>query len=148
MSEINELISSEDIRRAFPLFKELRPNTTLKGFEFAVLKMAEMGYRMFGLFDGGELVSVLGLEIWPHMQRGSELHVRDLVTKEEHRSKGYGSSLMEFAENLGRESCCSRIVLHSRLEREDAHRFYEERLGFRRYAVVFEKSLASYERDT
>ena len=65
-----------------------------------------------------------------------------LVISSEHRNKGIGKMLVNAAEKWTRERGLSKIRVRSRLERTDAHRFYE-RDG---YVViksqnVFEKGL-------
>jgi GNAT superfamily N-acetyltransferase len=55
---------------------------------------------------------------------GKFLYIDDIVTSQDDRSKGYGSQLFDWLVNFARVQGCADLHLDSRLEREDAHRFY------------------------
>jgi GNAT superfamily N-acetyltransferase len=85
-------------------------------------------------------VAAAALVFVPHLERGTELEVNLLVTASQFRGKGYGTLLLNYAEELGRATECDRVILHSRADRTDAHAFYE-RVGFDRYGPTFVKQL-------
>jgi len=63
------------------------------------------------------------------------------VTREEERSKGYGAELLRHVEAFARDNGCQLVELTSGVQRKDAHRFYEEKMGYSRTSWVFRKAL-------
>lgn len=55
--------------------------------------------------------------------------ITSLIVSEADRGKGIGKMLVAKAEELARESGCSRVELTSNIRRSEAHGFYES-LGF------------------
>jgi GNAT superfamily N-acetyltransferase len=64
-----------------------------------------------------------------------------LVVDESHRGQGVGRALVAHAEQRLRADGCGMLELTSRVDREDAHAFYEH-LGFARTSVRLAKVLA------
>ena len=75
-------------------------------------------------------------------QDAAEIHC--LVVAADARGAGLGSALIERAGTWARERGCTQLRVRSRVEREDAHRFYL-REGFtrRKTQAVFERALPS-----
>ena len=99
------------------------------------------GYELFGLRSNGRIVCVAGLVIYPHLLRGRDCRVLDLVTLEGERSKGFGRELLTFIERYAKEHGCRRVDVHTQSHRTDTRRFYEERAGWDPCAVVYKKGL-------
>ncbi|HEY4487595.1 MAG TPA: GNAT family N-acetyltransferase, partial [Candidatus Paceibacterota bacterium] len=57
-------------------------------------------------------------------------YIEDMIVDEEHRSQGIGGKLMHALIDAAREQGARSVELMTRIERKDAHRFYE-RLGFK-----------------
>lgn len=138
--EIVELLG-EEIRAAFPLMQELRTSLTEARYVEAVAEMAADGYRLFALKRDGVAVALAGVGIATNLYYGRYLWVYDLVTTEAERSRGYGRRLLQHLEELARQEGCDTIALSSGVQRSDAHRFYEERMGYERASFVFRKEL-------
>ena len=135
---IRRLKTGKELKEAFDILKELRTKLTLK--EFLDLKSKTKKYKMYGLFFEGKLVSFAGIGILTNMYHKKHLFVYDLVTKSGLRSRGFGKKLMGFLEKLGKKENCQKVVLTSRLERVDAHRFYES-FGMRKKSYTFIKEI-------
>ena len=135
--KIVELRSEAEWREAFPILQSLRSELT----EVDLLRRRDEfladKFTLFGLRLSQELVAVAGADLYPHLSRGTDCWVHDLVTKESVRSKGYGEKLMRHIERWAKDHGCTRICVHTRLGREDAQRFYETKLGYPRSAVVY-----------
>jgi GNAT superfamily N-acetyltransferase len=140
-NEIRELPTVEEFRAAFSVVRELRDHLTKDQYEEYVDEMREEGYRLFAVFEQSDIVAVAGVVIQTNFDNGRHLFVCDLVTDENHRSKGHGERLMQFVSQWARDHGCERLTLESGLWREDAHRFYEDRLGMDRYCYTFKKEL-------
>ena len=139
--EIVELTSVEAMREAFPLIKQLRPYLDEARYLNLLADMVPRGYRMFGVRDDGLLHAVAGVELCVNLYHGRHVWVYDLVTDERARSQGVGQGLLRFVEDFGRTHGCERISLASGFPRQDAHRFYEERMGYERISFLFTKAL-------
>jgi predicted N-acetyltransferase YhbS len=66
--------------------------------------------------------------------------ITTLVVDEAHRGHGIGRLLVKAAEGAARGASCSRIEATSALQRDGAHRFYEN-LGYGRTSTHFLKRL-------
>lgn len=127
---------------AFPLLRELRPSSVLVDIQARREQLLETGYELHGLFaDSAELVSVAGIALHPHLIRGSDLWIHELVTRETERGRGHGLAMLRHLEKHARSLGCQRIYLHTQLFREDAQRFYEDHAGYTKYALVYTANL-------
>lgn len=73
-------------------------------------------------------------------QAGLLGHIDELVVDKEYRGKGIGSKLLEYITNIAKEKSCVRIELDSALDRNQAHKFYEQN-GFENRAFLFSKKI-------
>lgn len=103
--------------------------------------MAKEGYRLFSLRDLGVIVALAGIVILTNFSYGRYVWVYDLVTASNARSKGYGKRLLEFIEEFSRCENCKVVALSSRLERTDAHRFYQQHMNYDKPSYIFKKTL-------
>lgn len=136
---IKELTTEVEWRRAYPVMKELRTHLELESFLHLVQEMRREGYRLFALEEAGEILAVTGVTIRATLYYGKHLFVHDLVTRSDQRSQGCGERLLTYVEDWGRSQGCGSVALTSGLARRDAHRFYEERMGYDRVSHVFRK---------
>jgi GNAT superfamily N-acetyltransferase len=139
--EIQELTSVEDWREAFPVMHELRQNLDELNYLQLLERMTPEGYRLFALRDSTVIVALAGIGIHTNFYDDRHVWVYDLVTASYARSKGYGQRLLEFIEELGRQENCKLVALSSGLQRMDAHRFYEQRMGYTKSSYSFRKPL-------
>src|SRR5690606_16829025 len=65
----------------------------------------------------------------PAVEKGFDMVVQSLVVDERHRGAGIGRVLMEAAERTAKAKGMASVVLSSRIDRLDAHAFYEA-LGY------------------
>lgn len=136
---ILELKTPKEIKTAFSVIKELRPDLSEIDFLRYISIMQKEGCRLFGLFNDEKLVSVTILTIQTNLYYKKHIWIYDLVTAEQERSKGYGEHLLRFIEDLAQKEACETIALSSGLERIDAHRFYTEKMGYTKPSYVFKK---------
>lgn len=139
---IQELTTDEDLRRAFPVMNELRTHLLeVSEYEQTLAEMRAGGYRMFASTEDGDIHALAGIAIRTNFYYGKFLYVYDLITSEAERSKGHGKRLLDHLEDLARGEGCQTIALSSGVQRVEAHRFYEEKMGFDRVSYVFKKEL-------
>ncbi|QBD79359.1 GNAT family N-acetyltransferase [Ktedonosporobacter rubrisoli] len=100
------------------------------------------GLRLTALYDEGRCMAVAGWRIMATLQWTRKLHIEDLVTLSDTRSRGYGRLLLEELEKRARVAECTMVDLDSGVQRFDAHRFYLRQ----RFAITkhhFSKTLPS-----
>ena len=141
MREIVELTTDADLRQAWPVMRKLRTHLDEDAFLDLVGRMRPDGYRLFALRDAGEIVALAGITVTTNLYDLRHVWVYDLVTRADRRSEGHGQALLEWVEEFGRREGCARIALSSGVQRIDAHRFYERKLGYARVSHVFRKTL-------
>lgn len=135
--EIIELRSEAEWREAFPLLHSLRSDLDESIFLQRREQILSHNFTLLGLRVENELVAVAGVDLYPHLSRGVDCWVHDLVTKEGKRSRGYGQTIMRYIESWAKERGCSRVCVHTRIHRKEAQRFYETKLGYPSSAIVY-----------
>lgn len=124
--EFRELATDREIAGAFPLMSTLRDRIREETFLAEVRRQQVEGYRLYGAFDGGRLVSLAGVRRTHTLFRGEHLFVDDLVTAAEDRGKGHGKALLAWLAARSDEQGIRKIYLDSR---STARGFYEK-IGF------------------
>ncbi|GAB3808982.1 GNAT family N-acetyltransferase [Virgibacillus kimchii] len=139
---IKELQSEKEIRTAFSIMKQLRTHLDVNTYLHLVKEAQDKdSYKMFALFDDGEMVAVTGFKPMITLYYGKFVWVADLVTDATRRSKGYGEELLAFVHKWAMEHNYECVALSSGLERTEAHRFYEDKMGYKKASYVFKNSL-------
>jgi GNAT superfamily N-acetyltransferase len=138
---IEELKGRENLRRAFPLMRSLRPHLDEDRYLELTAAMAGDGYRLFALFSGELIVALAGVRLAVNLYYGRYVWVYDLITEAGERSKGYGKKLLTFIIDWGRENNCHTVALASGVQRLEAHRFYQEKMGLEKVSYTFKKEL-------
>ncbi|WP_377890687.1 GNAT family N-acetyltransferase [Alkalihalobacillus sp. R86527] len=139
---IKEMKSTEELKEAFVVMRELRPNLDEETYLEYVNEAREKGsYHLYALYEEGEIVAVIGFSPMITLYYGRSIWVYDLVTRKEDRSKGYGKALLSFVEQWAVDDNYTTIALSSGMQRYDAHRFYEEKMSYNKVSYVFKKEL-------
>lgn len=139
---IKELQSHKEILEAFPVMNQLRTHLDEKTYIDLVTEAKERDmYRLFALYDQGEIVAVTGFKPMITLYYGRFVWVCDLVTDENKRSNGYGERLLSYVHEWAKDNDYESVALSSGLKRTNAHRFYEENMGYDKVSYVFKKPL-------
>ncbi|MFH1552992.1 MAG: GNAT family N-acetyltransferase [Candidatus Omnitrophota bacterium] len=69
-------------------------------------------------------MAVAGFRFSECLAWGKIMYVDDLVTDENHRSKGYGDKLVDWLMEFAKKNECGQFHLDSGVQRFLAHRFY------------------------
>ena len=140
---IKELQSQEEILHAFPVMNQLRTHLDEKAYLDLVIEAKEKDmYRLFALYDQGEIVAVTGFKPMITLYYGRYVWICDLVTDYYKRSNGYGDKLITYVHEWAKENGYESVALSSGLQRTDAHRFYEEKMDYDKVSYVFKKNLS------
>jgi GNAT superfamily N-acetyltransferase len=134
--DIRRCDSEAELRAVFPVMRQLRTHLDEAAYLAACGRSAAQGYELHAAWLDGKPVGAIGWRLQDDLARGRSLYVDDLVTDETMRSRGIGAALMRHAEETARAAGCSQLRLSSRLERVDAHRFYE-RIGMKKSSYAF-----------
>ncbi len=125
---IKELNSHEEILKAYPIMKQLRTHLDEQSYLDLVLEAKEKDrYKLYALIDQGEIVAVAGFKIMTTLYYGRFVWVCDLVTDQHNRSRGCGEKLLNYVHKWAKDQGLESVALSSGLQREEAHRFYEEK---------------------
>ena len=103
--------------------------------------MKPNGYQIFCLFENGEIISYAGIAILTNLYYGEHIWVYELVTDEAKRGKGYGKLLLSHIETYAKDNSLNCVALSSGLQKEEAHRFYENAMNYDKVSYVFKKNL-------
>jgi Acetyltransferase (GNAT) family. len=140
-THIKELLNREELIKAFPVMKQLRTNLDEDTYLKLIEDMKKEGYRMFALYAGEEIAAVAGVIKLTNLYYGKHVWVNDLVTDKNKRSKKYGQTLLSFINEWAKGIDCEVVALSSGLQRVEAHKFYESKMGFDKTSYVFKKQL-------
>jgi len=134
--EVRQIFAHE-IESAFPVVAELRPHLDLEEFVDSVRRQSEVGYELWGAFEGRTILGVIGFRSTQNLSRGAHLFVDDLVVSSTALMRGIGRALMACAEREARRHGFAGVYLDSRAT---ALEFYAK-LGYAPHAatLVFKK---------
>jgi GNAT superfamily N-acetyltransferase len=126
MLTIHEIVFDEEIATAFPLLVQLRTHLREETFVATVRAQQAAGYRLYGGFDSGRLVTAAGVRNAQTLSRGPHLFVDDLVTLDTEQGKGHATAILRWLATDARSRGFARIFLDSR---ESAIGYYKQ-VGF------------------
>lgn len=136
-SEISQLISEKDWKDAAVVLKCLRKNLSENDLVNNRKKLLESGYRLFGLRVEGQLITVAGVTLSPHITRIRDFWLHDFATIEGMQSKGYGTKMIQFLKELARVEGFSRICLYTQIGNKGSQAFYDQKVSFDRYGIMY-----------
>jgi GNAT superfamily N-acetyltransferase len=130
-----------DLERCYPVIKELRPHLDFTQFlDIYECARAADGYEIVACEVQGQIVAVMGYRFLWDFVRGKHVYVDDLVSAENHRSFGYGSELLKFAETIAKKAGCKALRLCTGIENELGIKFYD-RNGWTKRAFAYVKKI-------
>ena len=140
--EIKEALTEADIRRVYPVMRELRPHIKSEGefLERVRRQQKQSGWQLIYVEDAGAPVAAASFRISEWLAWGKALYVDDLICLESHRGKGFAEALMAWMEDFARKEGCGEFHLDSGTHRLGAHRFYH-RLKLGIASFHFQKKL-------
>jgi GNAT superfamily N-acetyltransferase len=140
--DIHEALADADIRRVYPVMRELRPHIKSEDefLERVRRQQKQSGWRLIYVEDDGVPVAAAGFRISEWLAWGRALYVDDLICLESHRGQGFAEALMAWMEELARREGCAEFHLDSGTHRLGAHRFYH-RLKLGIASFHFQKKL-------
>ncbi len=122
--EVQIANSDEQIQSCFLVMHQLRPHLVESEFVERVREQMKEAYQLAFIMEEGEVNACAGFRISNNLFMGKNLYVDDLISAEDQRSKGLGTSLMTWLRELAKQEGCQVLHLDSGTHRKDAHRFY------------------------
>ncbi|CAI6076651.1 GNAT family N-acetyltransferase [Cohnella sp. JJ-181] len=138
---IKALIHEQEWLEAYPVMRELRTHLDRDEYLALLHGMKDEGYKMFALYEQDRIVAVTGLIVLTNFYFGKHVFVYDLVTKASARSKGHGEVLLAYVHRYAAENGCAMVALESGISRVEAHRFYENKMGYQKLGYSLTKKL-------
>ncbi len=136
--EVKLATTDLELLDCFTVMNELRPHLSKNEFIARVRRQQASGYQLAFCCDGDNPVCVTGFRVGENLAWGRYLYVDDLVTATAYRSKGYGTTLMDWLKEYAANNQCEQLHLDSGAQRKDAHRFYErENMSVTGYHFVY-----------
>jgi GNAT superfamily N-acetyltransferase len=123
--DIRTLAGDAELRAAWPLVAQLRPDFDESRFVEQMQRQIGDGCRATVLYDRDGVPRAFAC--WRVMEMlavGRHVYVDDLVTDTASRSRGYGKALLDWLKSEARRLGCVRLQLDSGTQRCDAHAFY------------------------
>ncbi|MFJ8659371.1 GNAT family N-acetyltransferase [Streptomyces sp. NPDC093795] len=123
--EIHTARNEEDVRRCWPVFRELRPHITSEDEFVERWKVQQSeAYRIAFLEQDGEVRAAAGFRIVHSMAWGRAVYLDDLGALTEHQGAGLGSAVLRFVQDEARRLDCGAVHLDTGYHRRRAHRTY------------------------
>ena len=139
---IRPLTSATEMRAAWPLVSQLRPDLDEERFVAQMQRQIADGCRATVLYDTDGVPRAFACwRVLEMLAVGRHVYVDDLVTDAAARSRGYGKAMLDWLKAEAKRLGCARLQLDSGTQRQDAHAFYL-REGLRIEAFHFGFSLA------
>ena len=108
-----ELQTPHDWTLGWAALTTLRPTLSLQDFLARKDQLQGNGYHLIGLFNDEKVVSVASYTISPHPVFTREMIIHDMATLAGENSKGYGSELLSFLDQLAAQLNCARTFVAS-----------------------------------
>jgi GNAT superfamily N-acetyltransferase len=123
--EIRNAEEEKDVRRCWPVFRELRENISSEDELIARWRrQLDEGYRIVFIEADGEVQAVAGFRIVNTMAWGRALYLDDLAALTAHRGAGLGTALLRYVQEEARRCGCESVQLDTGYHRHQAHKAY------------------------
>ena len=133
-ADCRELITDQEWGLAWRALVTLRPKLPLETFISNKHQLLGEGYHLIGLFRDNIIVSVASYTISPHPVFMREMIIHDMSTLLGESSKGYGSQVLSFLDELAIKLGCGRTIVST----AKAAKFYQQN-GYTTYASALKK---------
>jgi GNAT superfamily N-acetyltransferase len=138
--EIREARSDADYHLAYPIIRQLFPQLDMQTYARRVFVARATGYRMFMGEVDKKLVGVIGVIANHNLHDGFVTYIEHVVVDKKYRGHGYGSELIQFAEDRAREEGCYLIELDTDTDAFRAAKLYENS-GYKKSGNYYFKDL-------
>lgn len=118
-------LEERDVRRCWPVFRELRRNIpTEEEFIQRWKRQRDEGYHIVFAEQDGEVRAVGGYRVLHSMAWGRFLYLDDLAALADHHGKGLGAAVLQYVQEEARRQGCETVHLDTGYHRKRAHKTY------------------------
>lgn len=122
---ITEAETESDVRRCWPVFRELRRNISEEETYVGRWKLQQgEGYKIAFLEQDGEVSGIAGYRLVNSMAWGRIIYLDDLGVLEKKHGEGMGAALLQHVQNVALRLECEAVHLDTGYHRKRAHRTY------------------------
>lgn len=101
------------------------------------------------VLNEGEIAGWIGAYVFRSVELNLSVEISGLVVEQKVRSCGIGKLLLDAVERWALKGGCETITVRSKVERHDAHRFYEQNgYEWTKTQKSFRKTLPAHDADT
>jgi hypothetical protein len=136
--QIREL-NLKELETAYGVVCQLRKNLSYKEFEDLIYDMRHIEYKMFGVFERGELVNYAGVSVGTNLTYKRHLILHEIVTDLNNKNKGYTNMMYEYLRDYAKTCMCENIVLDAEMNEEDTHIFNKKNCFEKKSHLFIEK---------
>jgi GNAT superfamily N-acetyltransferase len=123
--EIKFADTEAEVRRCWPVFRELRENiATEQEFIARWSRQVPEGYRIVYLESDGVVSAVGGYRLQNNLAWGRFIYLDDLAALTGKRGNGLGAAILRFVQEEATRSGCEAVHLDTGYHRRRAHRTY------------------------
>ncbi|HEX9981518.1 MAG TPA: GNAT family N-acetyltransferase [Flavobacterium sp.] len=122
--EIKELTTITEMLAELRTMQHLYPNLSPARYQQMLSEMLPHNYRQIAVFDQGQCVGISGFWLGTKLWSGKFMELDNFIVDPDHRSKGIGKMICDYAEALAVSLGCTNIVLDAYTNNFAAHRFY------------------------
>lgn len=129
--EIRLAGTEEDVRRCWPVFRELRQNIASEELFIERWKQQrDEGYRIVYIEQDGAVLAIGGYRVQHSMAWGRHIYLDDLAALSDLHGTGLGTAILQYLQEEARRLDCEAVHLDTGYHRHRAHKAYL-RNGFR-----------------
>jgi GNAT superfamily N-acetyltransferase len=123
--EVRLAANEDDVRRCWPVFRELRANIpTEELFIERWKRQHDEGYRIVYVEHDGRVAAVGGYRVLHSMAWGRFIYLDDLAALSEQHGTGLGTAILEYVQGEARRLGCEGVHLDTGYHRHRAHKAY------------------------
>ena len=122
--ELREITTKEEMLKNFELLKEMYPSLTMEEYASELDVMLPHNYTQVGVFENNECIGLSGIWIGSKLWCGKYMELDNVVVSNNHRSKGIGKIIFEYAEQKAHAIGCTMLALDSYSDNFKAHKFF------------------------
>jgi GNAT superfamily N-acetyltransferase len=123
--EIHSAREEDDVRRCWPVFRELRQNIpTEEEFVERWKRQVPEGYQIVYIEEDGAVQAIGGYRVLNSMAWGHIIYLDDLAALATRHGDGLGSAILTYVQAEARRLGCEAVHLDSGYHRQRAHKTY------------------------
>ncbi len=122
--QLKEIFTPEEMLEHLSLVQQLYPDLTKQKYATMLRDMIPNNYSQVVVFENEKAIALSGIWVNTKLWTGKYIELDNVVTDKNHRSKGAGKMINDFAAEKAKQLGCTCIVLDAFVDNRDAHRFY------------------------